>query len=207
VDTIRPTVTNITPANNAKNVSPVSSMTAVFSEAIDPATITSATFIVKLKQTGSTPVAATVTYDAATRKATLKPTTALANQTVYTVTLKSGASGIKDLAGNSLNADFTWTITTGTLDLSAPVVSLTSPANGASVTGQVTITASASDNVGVVSVKFYVDGQLLATDTSSPFSATWNTKRVSKTTHTIYAIATDAAGNIAQSATITVTVR
>jgi hypothetical protein len=74
------------------------------------------------------------------------------------------------------------------------------------VTGQVTISASASDNVGVTQVSFYVDGQLLASDTSAPFSTTWNTNRAAKTTHTIYARAVDAAGNTTQSATITVTV-
>jgi hypothetical protein len=100
-------------------------------------------------------------------------------------------------------ASRTWAI-----DLAAPTnVSITSPANGASVTGQVTLNATALDNVGVVSISFYVDGQLLATDASSPFSTNWNTNKVSKTSHTLYVIAVDAAGNATQSATITVTVR
>jgi len=104
---------------------------------------------------------------------------------------------------DSTPASSTWTV-----DTVVPTgVTITAPANGAIVTGQVTITASASDNVGVVSVSFYVDGQLLATDTSAPFSTTWNTKKVTPTTHTIYARATDAAGNTTQSATITVTVQ
>ena len=61
--------------------------------------------------------------------------------------------------------------------------------------------------MGVVSVSFYVDGQLLATDSSSPYSVTWNTKKVSPTAHALYVRAVDAAGNVTQSATITVTVR
>jgi Bacterial Ig domain len=71
----------------------------------------------------------------------------------------------------------------------------------------VTISASASDNVGVAQVDFHIDGQLLTSDTSAPFSVSWNTKKFSTTTHTIYAKAYDAAGNTTQSATITVTVR
>jgi hypothetical protein len=106
------------------------------------------------------------------------------------------------------NTDSTPASRIWTIDTAAPTgVAVTSPANGASVTGQVTITASASDNIGVSQVSFYVDGQLLASDASAPFSTTWNTNKVTKTTHTIYVVAVDAAGNTTQSATITVTVR
>jgi hypothetical protein len=100
-------------------------------------------------------------------------------------------------------ASRTWTI-----DAIAPTgVAITSPTNGSTVTGQVTIKASASDNVGVASVSFYVDGQLIGTDTNTPYSITWNTNPVTKTTHTLYVRAADTAGNVTQSATITVTVR
>lgn len=106
------------------------------------------------------------------------------------------------------NTDSTPASRTWTIDTAAPTgVAITAPSNGASVTGQVTISASASDNIGVTQVSFYADGQLIASDTSSPFSITWNTNKVTKTTHTLYVIATDAAGNTTQSATITVTVR
>jgi len=106
------------------------------------------------------------------------------------------------------NTDGTPASRTWTIDTVVPTgVAITAPANGASVTGQVTITASASDNIGVAQVNFYVDGQLLTSDASAPFSINWNTNKVSTTTHTIYARAVDAAGNTTQSATITVTVR
>jgi hypothetical protein len=110
-----------------------------------------------------------------------------------------------DAIGNTDNtpASRTWAI-----DTVAPTgVTITAPANGALVTGQVTISASASDNVGIAQVSFYVDGQLLGSDTSAPFSTTWNTNKVTNTTHTLYVIATDTAGNTTQSASITVTVR
>ncbi len=58
-------------------------------------------------------VPATVSYDAATRTATLTPTTNLTASTTYTATVKGGSSGVKDLSGNSLAADITWSFTTG----------------------------------------------------------------------------------------------
>ena len=81
-------------------------------------------------------------------------------------------------------------------DTTAPTVSLTAPANGATVSGTVTLSATASDNVGVVGVQFLVDGGQLAEDTSSPYSVSWNTTTVANGTHTLTALALDAAGNI-----------
>ena len=73
--------------------------------------------------------------------------------------------------------------------------------HGASVSGTVTLSATASDNVGVTGVQFYVDNGTtpLATDTSSPYSASWNTTTVTNGTHTLTAKARDAAGNITTS--------
>ncbi|MFN8556292.1 MAG: NPCBM/NEW2 domain-containing protein [Dehalococcoidia bacterium] len=85
---------------------------ATFSEAIDPATLTTATFTLA-PSAGGPSVAATVTYDAAARTATLRPSAALAGTTGYTATVKGGASGVKDPAGNALAADRVWTFTTG----------------------------------------------------------------------------------------------
>ena len=94
---------------------------------------------------------------------------------------------------------------TGT-DATPPTTQITAPANGATVSGNVTITATASDNVGVTSIEIYVDGALKATGTTSPFSYTWNSATVTNGTHTIYSKALDAAGNVGTSATVTVTV-
>ena len=63
-----------------------------------------------------------MTYDAATRTVTLTPTSPLANLTLYTATVKSGASGVKDAAGNPLASDVVWTFTT-VADTTAPTVS------------------------------------------------------------------------------------
>jgi len=91
-------------------------------------------------------------------------------------------------------------------DTVPPTVSITSPAGGATVSGTVSITASATDNVGVSSVQFKIDGNNLGSAvTTSPYSASWATTGVTNGTHTISAVASDAAGNTS-TATDTVTV-
>jgi len=92
-------------------------------------------------------------------------------------------------------------------DSTPPTVNLVSPANGASITGSVNMTATASDNSGTVSsVKFLVDGQAVGTDTTSPFSVAWNSATVSNGTHTVTAQAFDPSGNTGNSTGASVTV-
>ena len=91
-------------------------------------------------------------------------------------------------------------------DVTAPTTQITAPANNATVSGTVTVTATASDNVGVTSVQIYIDGSLASSGTASPLNYSWNTASASNGTHTIYSKASDAAGNIGTSTTITVTV-
>ena len=109
-DTIPPTVTSKSPAAGATGVSLGTTVTATFSEAMDAATINTSTFT--LQNASNPPVSATVSYNASTRTATLTPTASLAGLTTYTATVKGGASGVKDLAGNPLAADQTWSFTT-----------------------------------------------------------------------------------------------
>jgi hypothetical protein len=94
-----------------------------------------------------------------------------------------------------------------TTDTTLPSVSLTGPANGATVSGSSTqVTATASDNVGVAGVQFQLDGANLGSeDVTAPYSTTWNTTTATNGTHTLTAIARDAAGN-RQMASITVAV-
>jgi len=87
-----------------------------------------------------------------------------------------------------------------------PVVSVTSPTNGSAVSGTVTLSANASDDVAVAGVQFQVDGvNVGAEDTTAPYSVTWDSRLVSNTTHTVKAIARDTSNNVA-SATVSVTV-
>lgn len=93
-------------------------------------------------------------------------------------------------------------------DTTAPTVSITSPANGASVARRstVTITATASDNVGVTRVQFSVNGAVQCTDTSAPYSCNWNVPNTRNQTYQLQAQAFDAAGNVG-TASIQVTSR
>src|SRR5439155_4182144 len=93
------------------------------------------------------------------------------------------------------------------LDGTAPTVSITAPAANATVSSTVTVSANASDNVGVAGVQFEIDGAPLgAEDTTAPYSAAWDTTTVVDGAHTVTAIARDAAGNVTTSAAVTVTV-
>jgi hypothetical protein len=109
-----------------------------------------------------------------------------------------------DAAGN--NASATRTVTIATIDITAPSVVISAPTTSASVSGLVTVMAAASDNVAVSKVVFLVDGTLLATDTASPYSASWNTASLAAgSSHAITATAYDAAGNsAANSRTVTI---
>jgi subtilisin family serine protease len=91
-------------------------------------------------------------------------------------------------------------------DTTPPTTSITSPGAGATVSGTTTVSASASDNVGVTRVELYVDGSLAGTDTTSPYSFAWNTTTVANGSHSLQTRAFDAAGNSGSSATVSVTV-
>ena len=104
--------------------------------------------------------------------------------------------------------DFALNVTTpSTTDTTPPATSVTAPANGATVSGTVTVNASASDNVGVTQMQLLIDGTLVASNTNSTaLSFSWSTPSVANGAHTIISKAFDAAGNSATSSTITVTV-
>ncbi|MGB8385234.1 MAG: N,N-dimethylformamidase beta subunit family domain-containing protein, partial [Dermatophilaceae bacterium] len=123
-DTTPPTVSSTSPASGATNVPRSTAVSAVFSEAVDPASVSGST--VSLSGPGGTAVAASVGYDPATRTATLTPTAPLAASTSFTATVKGGTTDprVKDLAGNALPADVVWSFTTG-----AAVGACDAPAN------------------------------------------------------------------------------
>ncbi len=79
-------------------------------------------------------------------------------------------------------------------DLTAPVATINTPANGATVSGTVAISASATDDVGITLFELYIDGSKKATSTTGSLNYSWNTKRVTTGTHTIMAKAYDASG-------------
>ncbi len=98
-------------------------------------------------------------------------------------------------------------ITCPSPDNTPPTVSITSPASGATVSGTITITATASDNRGVAGVQFQLDGANGGgEDTTAPYSAPWDTTTASNGAHTLTAVARDTAGNWTTSSPVTVTV-
>ncbi|MBD1593003.1 DNRLRE domain-containing protein [Arthrobacter sp. S1_S22] len=157
-DTVAPTVTGTAPVDGATGVAATANVTATFSEAMNTSTINAATFTLK---TGTTAVSAAVTYSGTGNTATLNPGTDLAAGTTYTATVKSGSTGVKDMAGNALASDKTWTFTTA-------------PASGGGGTSEtVTLTATADSWVaGGAAATNYGTSTTMSVD-NSPVETTY----------------------------------
>jgi hypothetical protein len=96
---------------------------------------------------------------------------------------------------------------TSTGDTSPPTVSLTAPTSGATVSGTHTVSAAASDDVGVAGVQFKLDGANLGAEvTAAPYVFSWTTTTTFNGAHTLTAVARDAAGNTATAVGVSVTV-
>ena len=104
---------------------------------------------------GSVTVAATVAYNAATNTATLTPNSALSNSKTYSLVVRGGTSGVKDLAGNALAANVTASFTTAApaADTTPPTVTAFSPTNGATnvaISVRPTVTFSEAMNASTI---------------------------------------------------------
>jgi hypothetical protein len=92
-------------------------------------------------------------------------------------------------------------------DTTPPTASLTAPLAGATVSGSASIAANASDNLGVAGVQFKLDGANLgAEDAVAPYSLSWDTTAAANGSHSVTAVARDAAGNQATATAVAVTV-
>jgi glutamine cyclotransferase len=182
---VPPTISISSPASNAS----VSGVVSVTANASDNVGVTKVEFYVNgvLKATDT---AAPYAYSWDTSSLTAGS---------YTLTAKA-----YDAAGN-IGQSGTVSVTV-VKDTTAPTVSVTSPANGAAVSGTVTITASAADNVGVSSVEFYANTTLLSVTNVSPYRFNWNTTTFANGNYSLTAKAYDAAGNVGQSQSVTITV-
>jgi len=126
---------------------------------------------------------------------------------IFTVSADGAVhQGPNELAASGLPRSFTIDDVGGGGDITPPVTSITAPLNGATVSGTTSVTASASDNVGVTKVEFYLDGALKSTDTTSPYSWSWDTTTATNGSHSLTSKAYDAALNVGTSTTVTVTV-
>jgi hypothetical protein len=124
VDITAPRVVSTIPVNGATGVSRAGTSTVLFSEPMDPTTINTTTFNMRVTSSGAL-IPGAVTYTATTRVAEFIPTTPLPNLTNITVTVTAGA---KDLAGNALSPVFTAAWTTRDEDGPTVIASTTTPA-------------------------------------------------------------------------------
>ena len=109
-DTTPPVVSSQSPVNGASNVPVNTAVSVTFNESVDPSTVTAANF--ELRNAANALVPTNVSYNAGTRTATLTPAALLSGTTTFTATLRGGATGIRDLSGNALAANATWSFTT-----------------------------------------------------------------------------------------------
>jgi len=113
-----------------------------------------------------------------------------------------------DAAGNSSSNSVGVTVANGggSVDTTPPVVTLTQPFDGATVSGTTIVSTNATDDTGVARVELWFDAALLLTDTAAPYDFSWNTATVADGRHTLEAHAFDAAGNSSSSGAIVVNV-
>lgn len=105
-----------------------------------------------------------------------------------------------DLSGN-LSTSGNLTFQTSVADNTSPTVALTGLVNGMTVSNTVNFTATASDNIGVVGVRFFVDGGEVYDDGTSPYAFAWDSSWTTNGVHRVFAQARDASGNISWTAT------
>lgn len=140
-DTTPPTVNNVSPANATTGIAISSAVTATFSEAMNATTLT--TTNVELRNPANSLIPATVSYNSGNNSVVLTPSAPLSNSTVYTVRIKSGGTGVKDVAGNALATDFVSTFTT------APLATCPCTVWDASATPQGQVTDATAIELGV----------------------------------------------------------
>lgn len=183
-DTIPPSVALTAPASGAR----VSGIVTLAANASDAGGVTRVEFAVN---------GAVVATD------TTAPYSATWNSSTVSGTTATISARAVDATGNTATSA-TRSVTIVRVDTTKPTVKITAPANNASITGAITVQATATDDVGVTLVRFLVDGSVRATDTSAPYSASGT---LTRGTHTIVAEAVDAAGNTQRSSAISVRIR
>src|SRR5206468_1264742 len=112
----------------------------------------------------------------------------------------SGAHSLTAIARDAAVNTATAAAVSVTVDNSPPTVSISSPAPGATVSGTILVSNAHSDNLAVVGVQFKLDGGTLGAEvTVAPYAVSWNTTLVPNGTHSLTAVARDAAGNTSTS--------
>jgi hypothetical protein len=194
-DSVAPTVSDVMPTEGATDVAVTANAEATFSEDMDSSTISTTTFTLVKQGATSQPLTVQVSYDSATNKATLDPNVDLEAGTTYLATLKGGATGVKDLRGNPLAEDKTWSFSTAAAPLPQPDITPpeTNIDSGPSVTVSDTGSLASfafSSNEANSTFECSLDGDAFALCTS-PKSYV----NLSEDSHTFEVRAIDAAGN------------
>ncbi len=125
-----------------------------------------------------------------------------------TTGVANGPHTLTAIARDTSNLTTTSASVPVTVDTTPPTVAISSPAGSSTVSGSVTVTATAADNVAMVGVQFKLDGANLGAEVTgtSPYSVTWNTVASANGPHTLTAVARDGANLTTTSATVPVTV-
>jgi Tol biopolymer transport system component len=196
-DSLPPTVASTSPTDSATDVAVDAGITATLSEAMQASTINTTTFTMDNGVTG------TVSYDANSTTATFTPTSDLNYDTTYTATITTGA---EDLAGNGLQANYSWSFITGPApDIIPPTVNDTNPvdsATNAAVGAVITATFSEAVQASTINTTtFTMDNGVTGTvsydvnSTTATFTPTSDLNYDTTYTATITTGAEDLAGN------------
>ena len=192
-DKNRPAVVSVDPTNGATSRARNSSVTIQFSEWMNPSSVNLSSFVVKK---GASAIAGAISVFN-NKTFLFTPVSLLDSSTVYTVTIKGGAGGATDIAGNFMETDFTSTFTTGTL-AGAPVTPIASGPSTGFTNTPYTYSTSTTDPEGET-IKYTFDwnnGTTTITDyvtsgTSISVSNTWPDAG----TYEVKVRATDTSGN------------
>ena len=201
-DNTAPSVRSTTPADMAVNVPTNAKVSAAFNKAVNPSTISASNFTVT--GPGTTPVAGAITYNTTTNSTIFTPASTLSPGVLFTATL---AAGIQDFSGNVSASGVTWSFTTGaTTDTTAPFVTSTNPANGAtgvpvnrpiSATFNKTMDASTINSMTftIQQGSATIDGSITYSGTTATFTPSSNLATGVTFTGTLTTIVADLAGN------------
>jgi thermitase len=196
-------------AVNVDNPLPDTAVPSVAINSLPPASVVSETVTVSLSAADNVSVTKVEWY----LDGTLSDSSTSSSASFWwdTTTTANGAHTLfakaYDAAGNvGTSGDVTVTVDNFVPDTTAPVGTISSPANGATVSGIVNVAFGGSDNIGVATVELYVDGSLAMRTGSAAGSFSWDTSTAANGAHTLQARAYDVAGNIGTSAILSVNV-
>lgn len=193
VDTTSPTASFTAPANNAT----ISGTTTVSANAADAE---SGIANVLFRVNGRNDLDFT---DATAPYQNSLNTASITNGAIQLIIIATNGDGLQTTVTRNVTVNNT---VTPPPDTTKPTAAISSPTNGATVSGaSLSVTATATDNVAVANVRLYLDGALYLTDTTSPYAFTVNTTSMTAGTHQLYAIVTDTSNNTQQSTTISFT--